>query len=98
MITAWVVINIVTALIAAVIIVYMLGRYGHELTSTETAGWYMSATGLVLRIGPIIGSKVLFATSPFDDWSVSLLHVGLAVAAAGWLWRKDAHRWLRRSH
>lgn len=90
----WVFLNVASALFSATVIVIMFGRYREDLSPIERAGWTMTAAGLVLRCGPIIGTKMLDTTSPFDDWSVTVLHVGLALAAIGWLRRRGTRSFL----
>lgn len=75
----WTIINISTAMLVAAIVVYQLTAYHEQFGLFQRAAMGMIAAGMLLRIGPILGKNVLDETSPFDDWSVSLLHIGVAL-------------------
>lgn len=88
---AWVIINTLSSLIVAMIVAYKLGAYPDQFTLGERVGMGMIATGMILRIGPIIGKNLWDSSSPFDDWSVTFLHVGLAVYFIARLLRVHRH-------
>lgn len=89
----WVVANTAGAIIVATVLAYMLHAYADEICLAERIGLGAAGAAMLLRIGPIIGRNVMAETSPFDDWSVTFLHIGMAVYALGWLWRKEGHAW-----
>jgi hypothetical protein len=91
----WVILNVATAVMVATVLAYMLARYSDDISRAERLGLGMAGAGMLLRIGPIIARNILAENSPFDDWSVTFLHVGMAVYVIGWLWRKESHEWLR---
>lgn len=86
----WWIVNITTAALVAMIVAYKMGAYPEQFLLGERIGMGMIATGMVLRIGPILGKNFMFA-SPFDDWSVTMLHVGLAVYFVSRLYRVHRH-------
>jgi len=87
----WTIINIATAVIVSMIVVFKLKAYGDEFNLGEKYGMGMIAAGMLMRIGPILGKNVLYVDTPFDDWSVSLLHVGLATYFIARLYRVHKH-------
>lgn len=90
----WVIINVASALIVSVIVAYKLGCYHDHFNRGEGFGMALIASGMLLRIGPIVGRNIFDQASPFDDWSVLLLHVGLAMYFLARLWRVHKH-WYR---
>lgn len=90
----WVVINVVSAVLVAAIVAYKLCGYSDLFTLGERIGMGAIAAGLLLRIGPIVGKNLFDDATPFDDWSVLLLHVGLAVYFGARWWRVHRH-WSR---
>lgn len=91
----WVVINVCTALVVAIVLAYMLAAYSDEISRAERLGLGITGAGMLLRIGPIVARNIMATDSPFDDWSVSFLHLGMAIYVLGWLWRKEGHDWVR---
>lgn len=85
----WTIVNVATALLVSGIVVYMLNAYHDRFVIHERVGLVMVAAAMLLRIGPILGKNILKVESPFDDWSVSFLHVGIAVLAISLLWRME---------
>jgi hypothetical protein len=74
----WLIVNVASSVVVACIVAYKLGAYPDRFSLGEKIGMGLISTGMLLRIGPMLG-KSLDVASPYDDWSVSLLHVGLAV-------------------
>lgn len=89
----WVVINIVSAVIVAMIVAYKLGGYADSFNLGERLGMGLIATGMLLRVGPIISRNLWDMRSPFDDWSTLVLHVGLAIYFVARLVRVHRHWW-----
>lgn len=87
----WTIINVASALIAAMIVAYKVGGYPDSFNHGERLGMCLIGAGCLMRIGPIVGKNLLLAKSPFDDWSVTLLHVGLAIYFGARLWRVHRH-------
>jgi hypothetical protein len=77
--TAWTTINILSSIIVAMIVTFKLLAYPDQFNLGERVGMGMTAGGMLMRIGPILGHGIFSERTPFDDWSVTLLHVGLAV-------------------
>lgn len=90
----WVIINVVSAVLVAMIVAYKLGAYPHQFTLGEQVGMGLIAAGMLMRIGPIVGKNLIGQNSPFDDWSVLLLHVGLAIYFIARIVRVHRH-WYR---
>lgn len=93
MIGIWVGINIVTAIGVALIACYMVIAYGDEVLFIERVGIVGVAVSMILRCCPIFFRNILDMDTPFDNWSTSLMHISLALAFGGWLWRRDHVRW-----
>ncbi len=77
----WTAFNTITALGAAMLLVYMVLAYEERLRFLERLVIVGLASSMVLRIGPILGAKLLKTDSPFDFWSVSLLQVSFLIGA-----------------
>ena len=78
MMAAWTIINVLSSIIVAMIVTFKLLAYPDQFNLGERAGMGMVAGGMLMRIGPILSKGFLSERTPFDDWSVTLLHVGLA--------------------
>lgn len=74
----WTIVNIVMGLISSAGIVYMLHAYDERFGWIERFTMTLIAAGMVLRIAPILGRNVFETDTPFDVWSTSLLHIGVA--------------------
>lgn len=85
----WTIVNVATALLVSGIVVYMLNAYHERFVIYERVALVMIAAGMLLRIGPILGKNILKVESPFDDWSVSFLHLGIAGLFICMLWRME---------
>lgn len=85
----WTALNIGTACIVSAIVVYMFSAYHERFKAYERLVMGGIASGMILRIGPILGNNLLNADSPYDDWATSFLHVSLAGAALCVLWRME---------
>ncbi len=90
----WATINILTGIVVATIIVFKLAGYNDTFNSGERIGMLGIAMFSVLRIGPILGRRVLEADTPFDDWTVTGLHISLAVYFVARMGRLHRH-WIR---
>jgi hypothetical protein len=90
----WVAVNVFSAAIVALIVLYKLGGYSDMFTLGERIGMGTIMAACVMRIGPIIGKNLLNDPSPFDDWSTTLLHFGLAIYFGARWWRVHRH-WSR---
>lgn len=77
----WTTFNIVTAVGAALVLVFMLFAYEQRFTFLERLVIVGMASSMVLRIGPILGTNLLKVDSPFDYWSVSLLQLSFLIGA-----------------
>lgn len=77
--------NVLASLIVAGIITYKLTALSEKFTIVESVGMGLIAAGVVMTIGPIT-----FKPSPYDDWSGTVMRVGLAVYFVG---RMTRHRW-----
>ena len=88
---AWTVINIASAVIVAMIVTYKLVAYPDQFTLGERVGMGMTAAGMLMRVGPILGHVTFAERTPFDDWSVTLLHLGLAIYFVARLARIHRH-------
>jgi hypothetical protein len=86
----WAIVNIVSGLIVCLIVSYKMGAYPEKFTFPEMAGMGMIATSMLLRVGGPILSREVGGDSPFDDWSVTMLHVGLATYFTA---RMVRHQW-----
>lgn len=89
MITPWVAMNIASTLLAAFFTAVIPAAYHDALSRIERATLVLLSAALVLRIGPMIAKNVLEATSPYDNWSVAMLHGALISAAICVLRRFD---------
>lgn len=85
----WTIVNVVTALLVSGIVVYMLNAYHERFSIYERVALVMIASGMVMRIAPILGKNILKVESPFDDWSTSFLHLGVAGLFVCLLWRME---------
>ena len=86
--TAWSIINIITSLIPAAIICYKLGSHPDFFTPLERWGMGLIGCALFLRCGPILAKGALHDLTPFDDWSSTLLGLGLTMYFIGRLLRR----------
>lgn len=75
----WIIINVVTSVLVAMIVVFKITAFHDHFTLAERVGMGMIGAAVLMRCGPIIATKLLASPSPFDDWSTTLLNVGLAV-------------------
>ena len=82
----WTILNIATALIVSAIVVYMLFAYHDRFSLYVRLAMGMVASGMILRIGPLLGKNLLNVESPFDNWSTTFLHVGVAALFICWFW------------
>lgn len=85
----WTTVNIITACLVSAIVVYMMSAYHERFRLYERLAMVGVASGMILRIGPIVGKNLLAADSPYDDWATSMLHLSLAAAAVCVLWRME---------
>ena len=85
----WTTVNIATACLVSGIVVYMFSAYHERFRVYERLVMGGIASGMILRIGPIIGKNILAADSPYDDWATSFLHISLAGAALCVLYRME---------
>lgn len=81
----WPVINVIAGAICTAIIIYKLSVKLDRFTRMEQVGMGMTAAGMVLTVGPLIAHD----PTPYDDWSGTLLRVGIAVYFIG---RQLRHR------
>jgi len=87
----WASINIASAIVVSMIVAYKLGAYPDQFILGERIGMGATAAGMLMRIGPILGKGVFGEQTPFDDWSVTLLHMGLAVYFLSRIYRVHRH-------
>lgn len=90
----WAAINIATGVCVAGIIIYLLAGYGDTYNKGEWIGKFGIATFSILRIGPILGRRVLETDTPFDDWTVTGLHISLVIYFVSRAVRVQKH-WVR---
>ncbi len=84
----WAAINTVTACAACWAAIYLLAGYHDHMSLFERLMITGIAASMVLRLGPIFG-RPLDITSPFDNWSVTFLHVHLVGALVCLIWRAE---------
>lgn len=77
----WTIFNIVAGLAVAAIVVYMMAAYDHRFRPMERLVMVGVASAMVLRIGPILGTNLLKIDTPYDNWSVALMHLSLLFGA-----------------
>ena len=87
----WVLLNIASAVIVSMIVVFKLTAYGDDFILGEKIGMGTIAAGMLMRVGPILGKNLLFEQTPFDDWSVLLLHLGLVCYFVARMYRVHRH-------
>lgn len=87
----WTILNVLSAIVVASIVAFKLGAYPEYFTLGERLGMGAIAAGMLMRIAPIVGKNLLGTASPFDDWSVLLLHTGLATYFIARLLRVHRH-------
>lgn len=87
--TPWVGMNIASALTVAAMAAFLMASFHDLFTRMERAALAMLGAAMILRLGPMIAKNVLETTSPYDDWSVSLLHASLVLAGLCVLRRLD---------
>lgn len=90
----WTIANVASSLIVAMIVAFKLGGYSDSFNWGERWGMMAIATGMLLRIAPIVSKGLALGASPFDDWSTTLLQLGLALYFGARLWRVHRH-WYR---
>lgn len=79
----WPYINALASIVAAAIISYKLTCLHGRFNRAEMAGMSLIGAGLILTIGPILST----APTPFEDWSGTMVRVGLSVYFIGRLLR-----------
>lgn len=85
---AWSILNIITAIIPALIIVFKLTAYPDFFTPLERCGMGLTGTALVLRCAPILAKGAELPPTPFDDWATTLMGIGLTMYFIGRLLRR----------
>lgn len=90
----WAILNVLTSLIPTLIIVYKLANYPEHFNALERIGMGLIGCGLTLSVAPIIGKAVFPADTPFDDWSRTMLGLGLTTYFIGRIVR-DAREHIR---
>lgn len=88
---AWTVINVLSSIVVAMIVTFKLLGYADQFNLGERLGMGMIAGGMLMRIGPILGHAAFREQTPFDDWSVTLLHLGLATYFVARMMRIHRH-------
>lgn len=79
----WAIINALSGTIATSLIAYLLGAYGHRFNALERVGFGITGAGMILTVGPILSRHIVPDPSPFDDWSATLLRVGVSISLCG---------------
>ncbi len=87
----WAAINTATAAAACWAAIYLLAGFHDRMSLFERLMVTGIASTMVLRLGPIFG-RPLQVTSPFDNWSVTFLHVHLVGALSFLIWRAEKGR------
>lgn len=97
------IINAVTAVAVSMALVYMFCAYHERFNWAERLGLSITASGMLLRVGPILGKNILKVVSPYDDWSPTFLHIGVAIFVFGRLAHMEnvdpaslQRRWVKR--
>ncbi len=85
------IINIVSGIIVAGFVSYLLGAYGHRFNWLERIGSSLVGAAMILSIGPLLTRGVTGGSSPYDDWSGTLLRVGLATFFVGVVGRLEGY-------
>lgn len=85
------IINIVAGVIVASFVAYLLGAYGHRFNWLERGGASLFGSAMILTIGPLLTHGVTGGVSPYDDWSATLLRVGLAMFLVGVVGRLEGY-------
>lgn len=75
----WPILNTLASVVAAAIITYKLACLHDHFSRVELAGLSLIGAGLILTIGPILST----APTPFEDWSGTMIRVGLSVYFVG---------------
>jgi len=88
----WTSLNIVSGLLASAGIIYMLTAYEERFGWFERAMLAMISAAMVLRIAPILGRNIFDTETPFDLWSTSLLHIGLAGYVMCKIWKLEGRK------
>lgn len=83
----WAILNVLTSLIPTMIIVYKLANYPEHFNALERIGMGMLGCALTLSVAPILGKAVFPVDTPFDDWSRTMLGLGLTVDYIGRIMR-----------
>jgi len=74
----WIIINVALSSIVGLIVAVKLGLWHERFNQWERVGLGLLGAGCLMTIGPI-----MTIGSPFDNWSGSLLRLGLAIYFAG---------------
>lgn len=94
----WSAANVLFSCAACWGLVYLLVRHGHRMHAIDRGAVAVLAGCMLLRCGPIIG-KGMAVRSPFDDWSVGLTSLSVAVLALRLAWRlEDAWHHRRKGY
>lgn len=72
----------------ALVLVIKLVAYPEQFRFVERLGMGMVGGSMILRIGPILASP---ETTPFSDWSTTVLQVGILFMVYGRLVRLRRH-------
>lgn len=85
------VLNVIASLTVFGIAAYKLIWRPRSFTWVERLGLGLLAAGCIMTIGPLT-----FKPSPFDDWSIALFRVGVAIYFVGRLTRHKLNNALAR--
>lgn len=85
------VLSVVTSLIVFCIACYKLIWRPRAYTWVERLGLGLLAAGCIMTVGPIT-----FKPSPFDDWSIALFRIGVAIYFVGRLTRHRLNNHLQK--
>lgn len=83
----WPIINTIASAAAALIIAYKLICLHQRFNLTARIGMGLIGGGLVLTIGPILST----APTPFEDWSGTMVRIGLSVYFIGQMLKRRQH-------
>lgn len=90
--SVWALINAVSGALAAAIVAYELAWLANKFTPAERVGMGLVGAGMILTIGPILS----VAPTPYEDWSGTLIRIGIAVYSIGRLTRHRYNNWAQR--
>lgn len=87
----WVIVNSLASVIVFVSICYLLGAHGHRFNLLERLGFGLTGAGAILTIGAVMSRQDIVLHSPYDDWSGTLLRLGIMLSMFGVIGRLEGY-------